>query len=733
MEQGSLSQTHNVSNSSINSNSKIDVNTDTLQKLVLSAQAEAADQVKGADDTSKAKEPTSVLQQLLKGNEKEAKQELLKEFIHKVAGSESDILFSADKGNKDVELMGELKLLFGKDAIKNDEVVISSQARMMGMSNTLAQNQAAAALRKELTQVDDENEKADKLEKLEKQVFEEKDGVRNRIGVDRADKNKDAEERDRILDRSDKDKYFQEDQEQDNSGKNRQNQQEVIEDDDTLAINRLKQQAIAEVEELVEDENVVDEIEEVNVEDIKQKESRIVQVSAERVQSLETSESDREKAVASQDRVDEAKRTELKPREEVISKYTDNYRKYLMLPNKDLDGLMKKEEELLKVMGFTSRQIKDIQQAVKKTIKMEIRGKIEEAIIQKQLSVGNKLDSLTADTRLNKFTDYFVSNLLLGGQDFGGFDDNFQGLVNKAMYFASKNLANFSIEEMEGFVIHESMDPSKTRADKIKDFESKVSELNLITNNPKVTEEWAQTAMEVFMKDYGLAREKMNLPDQVAGAGVNVMSGGAGFNQGNQQKPKHDYEFDAKDEKDIFLNRLRALYLQRALNPGMSTNLKTEFKMRKMKNGLVRLGVFTEVLNEQVQKEAEEIAKDRTMDMLKEALEERASLYDLKGSAYDLIENKIKGVLKNADKLGMEISKDQFDSMRDEINFRMYETTKKQMELIEVRLSDADFPQLVVKYREMQRLIERLKEESKIDDNYGGNDKFHNITIAESA
>ncbi|MEI7942382.1 MAG: hypothetical protein WCH76_04330, partial [Candidatus Riflemargulisbacteria bacterium] len=528
MEQGSLSQTQSISTTAINSNSKIDVNTDTLQKLVLGAQEEAAEQAKGTEDTAKAKETISPLQHLLKGNEKEAKQELLKEFIHKVAGSERDILFSSDKG-KNVDLMGELKLLFGKDSMSKDEVKLSSQARMMNMTDTVVQSQAVAALRKDMTQEDD-SKKAEKTEKLEKQIFEEKKGVREKIATDRSDKAQVKEESQKNVENFDKNKYSEQDQDQDNSGKNRQNQQEVIDDKDTLAIAKLKQQVMAEVEESVEDENVVDEIEEVDVQDVQQKESKIGQVVAaaarERIidAAVDSSETEKvQKASQEAQRTTETKTT----KEEVVSKYTDHYRQFLMLPNKNLDGLMKNEEQLLKEYGLTSRQIKDVQQAVKKTIKQEIRGKIEDAIVQKQLSVGNKLDSLTADTRLNKFTDYFVSNLLLGGQDFGGFDDNFQGMVNKAMYFASKNLANFSIEQMEHFVTQESLDPSKTKVDKIKDFEVKVNELNSITNNPKVTEEWAQTAMEVFMKDYGLAREKIDVPASSTGTAVNIMSGGA--------------------------------------------------------------------------------------------------------------------------------------------------------------------------------------------------------------
>lgn len=689
------------------SSNKIDVNTDDIQKVVLSLKSEevqAQDPLKASDVEIK-----SPLQHLMQGEEKEAKQELLKNFVKMVAESGNDVALSGETGRKNSELMNEMKLLFGENSLKSDEVKISAEAKLgtMVQAASIAMNTNKELERKKTLEL----EKADRNSELEEYMLLEKGSVRNKIQTLKPNDENLKETRkfqDEYSDRELKDKKENKDN-SDHQKKRDQNELYEKEDEAVIAIKQIRQRAIEETKNELEEEMKVEEI---NEDEIRGKSEQIEKKRKE-------------------DKTDQIIKLPVK-KEEALTFYSDLYRRNLMTENKNLNELKEIENNLIKKYEFTARNIRDIQLAVKKTVKIEIRDKIKEAIVNKQLAANNKIDTLTADTKLNRFTDYFVSNLLLGGTDFGGFDDTFQGLIDKAMYFASKDLANFSVEELQYFVTKESLAKDKDKSLKIKEFESKVNELNSITNNPKITEEWAQIAMEAFMKDFGLAKEKMDLHrNDTVGTNINAMAGEA--NTGGQQqreKPFHGYEFDSKDEKDIFLNRLRALYLQKALNPGMKGVLKTEFKLRRLKNGLLRMGILTDVLNEQVKKEAELIAMERTREMLNEALEERASMYVLKGPAFQLIEDKIKGILRNAEKLGQEIGAEEFLNARDKINHKIYELTKKEMGLIEVRLSDQDFPQLVVKYRDMQKLIERLKAESNIRDEYEANSKFSNITMA---
>ena len=83
--------------------------------------------------------------------------------------------------------------------------------------------------------------------------------------------------------------------------------------------------------------------------------------------------------------------------------------------------------------------------------------------------------------------------------------------------------------------------------------------------------------------------------------------------------------------------------------------------------------------------------------------------------------------------MGITIDKLGFDKLRDESNYRMFEITRKEVEMIGVRLADVDLPQLVVKHREMQRLLSRLKEESNIADDLPSDERLSLMTVVETA
>ncbi|MDD5457120.1 MAG: hypothetical protein PHV30_08820 [Candidatus Margulisbacteria bacterium] len=834
---------------------RIDVNTDDLQKIVLSTSEKAKDEVK-ENTTAKAKETTRTpIQLIIQGNDKDAKKNMLGDFLQKIATAGMDIMTSPDKGQKDTKSINEIKLLFGNEESKEDKVSLSSGARMSQLAGSIAPKKGDK--KKIDSETSSEETLADKEEELQEHVFSEKTNVRDQIqkfqddsdsaakakegevqdsgdfsdfleelGKDKNDEDNDLEpeaesgdsalssdsEDDSPLSSTKQDIKGQTDNQtnflsgsdnplqNDTDSQNTDKPEEDGEDEDKIKTNEDKTEKSSGLNSSqrvtgfnnddandTSDERPKDQTEDtdnISVKDIKKiiadnapdkladsdlstenddskdkdddtpdandvddkkdgKDNDVEQAFGGRIEMDDTNDGgdDNGKHDTREELKIEDIKTKTKGKEQEVDKfdyieeYTEKYRKHLLSSDKNFFDLSQDENKLLKEYGLTSRQIKDIQLTVKKTIKTEIRENIKDAIIQKQLSVQSKIDSVTADTRLNRFTEYFVSNILLGGQDFGSFDESFQGLINKAMYHAGKELSDFAIDELGHFVMDESLKSDKTKEQKIKSFESKVSELNSITNNPKITEEWAQTAMESFMRNYGLAKEEINLhKNDTAGMHVNINTGDGGFNrQDDRGRQKHGYEFEQKDEKDIFINRLRALYMQRALEPGLTTTLQTEFKIRKLKNGLLKLGVYTEVLNKKIEEEAKMIAQDRIKDMLKEAFYERASLYELRGPAYELIENKIKGILKNGEKAGLKMDKLEFDKMRDEINMKMFETTKHEMEMIAARLSDMELPALVVKYREMKKITDRLKAESNIEEEISGDERLSKITVTEMA
>ncbi|MEK6558363.1 MAG: hypothetical protein AABZ14_08720, partial [Candidatus Margulisiibacteriota bacterium] len=550
----------------------VNVNTDDIQKLLFEAQEHSSEQInQQALSSSKEKtEPKSPISQIIMGNELDAKKDLLRGFIQKVADIGSDILTSSDKGKRDTSMLTELKLIFGGTDLKGDLLSLSTEARM-GQMALIASGKKADKAKITLSDGEDSQENSDQVRDLKNHVFKENTSARSQVlsspsakapsspqqeaqdasmkggdflealgetltedpeGEQKSTSGSDLSASQRILGLSDE-----------SGGESGQSGDQPKEKEPELTIDKKREAdqfhkiSIRESGENsdgeVEDES--DSEADDNSDKDQGKNDDVELESGGRIQINQSGDQsgngdrhqehqEEEKGTVIQKKKAKVVVTETEETEsDVIVDYTNAFRSSLLRPQKNSNQLRELEETLLKEHGLTSRQVKEIQMSVKKSIKLEIRDNIKDAILQKQMTVHNQLDSAAADLRLSKFTEFFVNNLLLGGADFGNFDDGFQGLINKAMYYASKDLADFAIDDLGHFVMTETIDKSKTKEDRVRDFEKKVNELNAITSNPKITEEWAQTAMEAFMKNYGLAKEEIDFSKQVSiGLTVNV-------------------------------------------------------------------------------------------------------------------------------------------------------------------------------------------------------------------
>jgi hypothetical protein len=274
-------------------------------------------------------------------------------------------------------------------------------------------------------------------------------------------------------------------------------------------------------------------------------------------------------------------------------------------------------------------------------------------------------------------------------------------LADKAKEKAKSELKGFVLEELENTMIRKTY---------LQDHDhSEV--LQLIRLGGKAGLDSMQWLGEMWAKkkdDHGLYL--IDVPPAATGLTVNTTTD----NPTGNQAPRHGYEYEKEDENEVLLNRLRALYMQKALKGDAFVSLQTEFKIRKMKNGLFKLGVLTKDLDEQVKHEAELVAKLKIVDMLKEALVERASFYQLSGPAHELTERKIKGLLKNAERLGLPMASEDFNQLRDHANRRVFTLSVRELEEVRNQRAVKDDKKLEQKDKFLVRLLTRLKGETDI-------------------
>ena len=212
-----------------------------------------------------------------------------------------------------------------------------------------------------------------------------------------------------------------------------------------------------------------------------------------------------------------------------------------------------------------------------------------------------------------------------------------------------------------------------------------------------------------FSKDWKVKKHDLGL------FVADIPLSGGGLNSDSQnKKEKNPYEFTKDDEKDLLINRLRAVYMHRALSGDLASIMNTYFKIRRLKNGLIKLGISSDEFKN-IEKDGTGLARLRLIDMLKSALEERATLYELAGPAFKLIEHKIKGILENIKRLGWDLSDTEFSSLRDNANIKVLNAAKDEFLSVRAILKESNRPDLDKRLSLILKLMNRLKGESNLD------------------
>jgi hypothetical protein len=357
----------------------------------------------------------------------------------------------------------------------------------------------------------------------------------------------------------------------------------------------------------------------------------------------------------------------------LIDQYIALYGQYLQGQSPLVKKELEKLEQQLKSRGVSDNQLIGLRQSLSASVRSEVVGQIRETY-KKFLMSTDRVVELAVNTRgMNDLLDSIWGNTKLGGEDFGGFNTNLQGSVDRVMDETKGELKTFLMEALKEKMTRKLLanDPQNVSEQKyireeLKDMLAMAKRIGFDVS--EYTKQWQKDKFQEGLFLFYPPKTQ------------SLLSAQTNLGQGSGKESDPVSEVSGKEEnEELLMNRLRALYMRNALKGDIRTSLNTMFKIRKTKNGLIRLGIFSNDLNDQVKKEAENIARIKMMEMLKEGLQERATLFKMSGPAYQLVESKIMGVLKNTKKLGMDISEADFNLLRDKANYEVFGIAKREL------------------------------------------------------
>lgn len=364
-------------------------------------------------------------------------------------------------------------------------------------------------------------------------------------------------------------------------------------------------------------------------------------------------------------------------------------------------------ERQLQQEGMSTQQLQDLKVQIKYSIRGSMVKQLADATMLKILhekTDGDGLKTLpllVAQRRENFSRETMFSNPKLGGEDFGNYLRGPYWVDKHNMELINNDLISYGKDEIINALIRAKADPDSA-SDEIKNIEKFAY---LITRaDGDMTE--LNKSMQKMMDDLGYV--DFRIDDYGAG-------GEGASDQQRQRQPDYGaYAYTEEDEKEILINRYKALLMRRAIFPDAKTYLETAFKLRKTKQGMVQLGIFSPALEEQISEDARKMAIEKLLEMLKESLIERASFYELSGSAYTINEKKIKSILKNLNNLECALSEEEFKELRDQANKRIFDISNRELQMVNLAYKNNPHPFYAQKKAQLLKLLMRLKEESKI-------------------
>jgi len=120
----------------------------------------------------------------------------------------------------------------------------------------------------------------------------------------------------------------------------------------------------------------------------------------------------------------------------------------------------------------------------------------------------------------------------------------------------------------------------------------------------------------------------------------------------------HAYSYTPDDEHNIVLDRIRANLMQLAISGSFIAGLVAKFKLTIDKRRGVKLGIYNKKMEHKLTTEAKQQAITQLQAMLNEALLERASFHTEFGTDWDTNATKIKGIIRNLQRLDVGIDAD---------------------------------------------------------------------------
>ncbi len=382
---------------------------------------------------------------------------------------------------------------------------------------------------------------------------------------------------------------------------------------------------------------------------------------------------------------------------EAVQQFSSVFAQFAAAASPEAREKLEDAKDNLKKKGVSDQDIRSIEKAVKGSLKSGYVSDIQDSFTNHMFSSKKSFQFVVTSKQLNNAYEEAVKAQQLTG--ISADPESVKEQMANIARVSHQEIKDFVKEAVESRLMerHLSGKDNRMEVKKLVDLGHKVG-----FNFNAFLKTWEQKKFDLGL--FVLEAQNAEMAQDPNKISIGEVSAG-GVND------KHGYEMTKDEERELLINQLRAEMMKRALTGDPFAVFSFSPKIRKLKNGLIKLGLETEDFMK-IEKEAKALARYRTLEMLKGSFIERSTYYELSGPAYGLLKNKIKGLVSNLGNLDMAISKEELDYLRDDANRMMHDHAIIELKSAVSILENHEHPSLEKKVPMMVKLIQRLKEES---------------------
>ena len=360
----------------------------------------------------------------------------------------------------------------------------------------------------------------------------------------------------------------------------------------------------------------------------------------------------------------------------------------------DIRFKIEKQRKKLESQGLTTEEVQHMQAKVGQVVKEHIMYDLKSKIIAFHMSkTANKLfeaESSIAWQESAKNMDELIK----------------EGRINTDQAAVISELKKTTIDDLSSFIYTETVDNSTKYAlgqMSLDEFQSEIKKHIKI----------AQSA--------GITINEHQLMERITGAVETIgltefTPPQSGQQQSNQQS--HKRPISREEQLD---DKLRHLYMLKALHPSLAHKIKLHYKMTKCKNGMIQLGIYSDDREDELRQQGYFLAAQQYRDELRHIFREEATLPELAGPEFSILSKKKTFIIKRLKQIGFPCSDTALNAIKTHCYRDISSIIKK--DILQLEAMTDGFPHISVtkQLADLYSTWNRLKIELGLDAEFSGN------------